>query len=78
MKPSFWCVAQTKPRQEEIGLVNLQRQGFLVNLPRIPRTKPPRLPDTEVLFPGYIFFCAPHHQPVQISCTQHQRGVSPG
>ena len=56
METSFWYVAQTKPRQEDIALVNLERQGFVVNLPRIPRIKPsPRLPDTEVLFPGTSF-----------------------
>jgi transcriptional antiterminator RfaH len=56
METNFWYVAQTKPRQEGIALVNLERQGFVVNLPRIPLIKPsPRLPDSEVPFPGYTF-----------------------
>ena len=76
METSFWYVAQTKPRQEDIALVNLERQGFVVNLPRIPRIKPsPRLPDTEVLFPGYIFF-APHASTQSISPVRSTTGVS--
>jgi len=76
MKPSFWYVAQTKPRQEDIALVNLERQGFLVNVPRIPRIKlSPRLPDTEVLFPGYIFF-SPHSTTQSISPVRSTTGVS--
>jgi transcriptional antiterminator RfaH len=76
MEPSFWYVAQTKPRQEDIALVNLERQGFVVNLPKIPRIKPsPRLPDTEVLFPGYIFF-SPHAATQSISPVRSTTGVS--
>jgi transcriptional antiterminator RfaH len=76
MELSFWYVAQTKPRQEGIALVNLERQGFVVNLPRIPRIKPsPRLPDNEVLFPGYIFF-APHSTTQSISPVRSTTGVS--
>ena len=68
--------SQTKPRQEDIALVNLERQGFVVNLPRIPRIKPsPRLSDTEVLFPGYIFF-APHSPTQSISPVRSTTGVS--
>ncbi|MEN9794223.1 MAG: hypothetical protein RJA17_763 [Pseudomonadota bacterium] len=76
METSFWYVAQTKPRQEDIALANLERQGFVVNLPRIPRIKPSsRLPDTEVLFPGYIFF-APHSTTQSISPVRSTTGVS--
>ena len=76
METNFWYVAQTKPRQEDIALVNLERQGYVVNLPRIPRIKPsPRLPDTEVLFPGYIFF-APHAATQSISPVRSTTGVS--
>jgi transcriptional antiterminator RfaH len=47
-----------------------------VNLPRIPRIKPsPRLPGTEVLFPGYIFF-APHSTNQSISPVRSTTGVS--
>jgi len=76
MEPSFWYVAQTKPRQEDVALVNLERQSFVVSLPRIPRIKPsPRLPDTEVLFPGYIFF-APYAVTQSISPVRSTTGVS--
>jgi transcriptional antiterminator RfaH len=76
METNFWYVAQTKPRQEDIALVNLERQGFVVNLPRIPRIKPsPRLPDNGVLFPGYIFF-APHSTTQSISPVRSTKGVS--
>jgi transcriptional antiterminator RfaH len=76
METSFWFVAQTKPRQEDIALVNLERQGYVVNLPRIPRIKPsPRLPDTEVLFPGYIFF-APQHAERPIAPVRSTLGVT--
>ena len=75
-EPSFWYVAQTRPRFEDIALVNLERQRFVVNLPRIPRIKPsPRLPDTEVLFPGYIFF-APYAVTQSISPVRSTTGVS--
>lgn len=33
--PTHWYLAQTKPRQEEGALVNLERQGYLVKLPRV-------------------------------------------
>ena len=76
MEPSFWYVAQTKPRQEDIALVNLERQGFVVKLPKIPRIKPsPKLPDTEVLFPGYIFF-SPHSPSQSISPVRSTTGIS--
>lgn len=76
MNPSFWYVAQTKPRQEHIALVNLERQGFTVSLPTIPRIKrSPKLPPTEVLFPGYIFF-APSSQAQSIAPVRSTLGVS--
>jgi len=78
MKPSFWCVAQTKPRQEEIGLVNLTAPGLFGEPAQNPAYKAPPFARHRSAIPRLHFFCAPHHQPVQISCTQHQRGVSPG
>lgn len=74
--PTFWYLAQTKPRQEDIALANLERQGFLVNLPKIARIKPSaRLSATEVLFPGYIFF-APYSQAQSIAPVRSTLGVS--
>jgi transcriptional antiterminator RfaH len=75
MAPSVWYLAQTKPRQEEVALVNLERQGYLVKLPRVTslrrsskcatqQTPAPQTPQTpqasQVLFPGYIFFSSQH------------------
>jgi transcriptional antiterminator RfaH len=56
--PSFWFVAQTKPRREFLACQNLERQGYLTLLPLIKSTKSSRRRQgvTEVLFPGYIFF----------------------
>ncbi|MFZ9735139.1 MAG: transcription termination/antitermination protein NusG [Burkholderiaceae bacterium] len=76
MTPSFWYLAQTKPRQEQVAFRNLERQGFTVSLPIIPRIKrSPRLPPTEVLFPGYIFF-APSSQSQSISPVRSTLGIA--
>jgi transcriptional antiterminator RfaH len=55
---SQWFVVSTKPRQEQVALDNLQRQGFHAYLPRIAMQK--RRRDqwhsvSEPLFPGYVF-----------------------
>jgi transcriptional antiterminator RfaH len=85
--PSVWYLAQTKPRQEEIALVNLERQGYLVKLPRVTSLRRPskravRLPPgpktpqaTQVLFPGYIFF-APKHSEQSIAPVRSTLGVT--
>lgn len=55
-----WYVAQTRPRQEAVAELNLQRQGFSCYLPRLTRRKRLRghwQDVIEVLFPGYIFVC---------------------
>lgn len=53
-----WFVVNTKPRQEQVALDNLQRQGYHAYLPRIAVQK--RRRDqwhsvSEPLFPGYVF-----------------------
>ena len=53
-----WFVVQTKPRQEQIALDNLSRQGYHSYLPRLCQQK--RRRDqwhtvVEPLFPGYLF-----------------------
>jgi len=53
-----WFVVNTKPRQEQVALENLQRQGYCAYLPRISIQK--RRRDqwhnvSEPLFPGYVF-----------------------
>ena len=76
MNPHFWYLAQTKPRQEQVAQFNLERQNYAVNLPVIPRIKhSPRLPSTEVLFPGYIFF-APSSPGQSISPVRSTLGVA--
>lgn len=53
-----WYVAQTRPRQEAVAELNLQRQDFTCYLPRFTRRKRVRghwQSVTEPLFPGYIF-----------------------
>ena len=53
-----WYVAQTRPRQEAVAELNLQRQEFTCYLPRFARRKRVRghwQSITEPLFPGYIF-----------------------
>ena len=53
-----WYAVQTQPNRENLAVVHLERQGFVVWLPRIERiirharqTKRVRRP----LFPGYLF-----------------------
>lgn len=53
-----WYVAQTRPRQEAIAELNLQRQGYACYLPRLTSRKRLRghwQSVTEPLFPGYLF-----------------------
>lgn len=74
--PAYWYLAQTKPRQEDIALVNVERQQFLVRLPKIFRLRPsPKLPPTRALFPGYIFF-APNSAEQSIAPVRSTLGIS--
>jgi transcriptional antiterminator RfaH len=87
MAPSVWYLAKTKPRQEEIALVNLERQGYLVRLPRVtslrrsskrateetPASQASQM--TQVLFPGYIFF-APQHAEQSIAPVRSTLGIA--
>jgi len=55
-----WYAARAKPKQEELALVNLARQGFDAFLPRVrrpPSPKAKRSPKLALgpLFPGYVF-----------------------
>lgn len=53
-----WFVVNTKPRQEQVALDNLQRQGYQVYLPRIAmreRRRDQWRTVSEPLFPGYVF-----------------------
>lgn len=89
-RPPYWYLAQTKPRQEEVALVNLERQGYLIKLPRVAslrrsskrateQTRAPQAPQasqaTQVLFPGYIFF-APQHAEQSIAPARSTLGIA--
>lgn len=53
-----WYVVHTKPRQEDVALVNLQRQGYECYLPqmRVERVRRRKLQmATEPMFPRYLF-----------------------
>ncbi len=85
--PAHWYLAQTKPRQEGVALANLERQGYLVKLPRVTsllrsskratqQTPAPKAPQvTQVLFPGHIFF-APQHTEQSIAPVRSTLGVT--
>jgi transcriptional antiterminator RfaH len=87
MAPSVWYLAQTKPRQEEVALANLDRQGYLVKLPKVQSLRrplkratqqasgPQTQQATQVLFPGYIFF-APQHAEQSIAPVRSTLGVT--
>jgi transcriptional antiterminator RfaH len=55
---STWFVVHTKPRQESVAQVQLERQGYPVYLPRLslPKLRRSRWSDAiEPLFPRYLF-----------------------
>lgn len=82
-QPTFWFVAQTKPRQERLALLNLERQGYRVHLPLVPQgltgstgaAASVVCAAPQILFPGYIFF-APAHAEQSISPVRSTVGVS--
>jgi transcriptional antiterminator RfaH len=52
-----WYLIQTKPRQEKLAMINLDRQGYTTYLPiirRRNRLKPSGM-ETAPLFPRYLF-----------------------
>lgn len=53
-----WYLVYTKPRQEELALTNLERQGYQAYLPRLRHWRKRRGKRVEViepLFPRYLF-----------------------
>mgnify|MGYP003444920334 CR=1 FL=1 len=53
-----WYLVYAKPRQEEIALMNLERQGYAAYLPRVRqqrRRRGQRVAVVEPLFPRYLF-----------------------
>lgn len=76
----YWYLAQTKPRQEDLALLHLEKQAYIVCLPKIPtvrlkRTKSRHPSGEDVLFPGYIFF-APQNDQHSIAPVRSTVGVS--
>ena len=71
-----WCAVNTKPRNEELAAISLQRKGVEVFLPKIRVTRKrglKRLTLHEPLFPGYLFVqIAPNLKSV------HQVNWTPG
>lgn len=58
MSEPSWYVVATKPRQEAVALLNLERQGYRVLLPKLELRKRRRggwQVVAEPLFPGYLF-----------------------
>ena len=58
MSEPLWYLIATKPRQEAVALLNLERQGYRVILPKLELRKRRRGRWKEVvepLFPGYLF-----------------------
>ena len=53
-----WYLVYTKPRQEDVAMTNLARQGYGVYLPRVRQLRKRqgrRVPVVEPLFPRYLF-----------------------
>ena len=56
-----WFAVYTKPRQEQVALENLERQGFRCFLPMAVnpyQRRSQRMPRIEPLFPRYLFLKA--------------------
>jgi transcriptional antiterminator RfaH len=73
-----WYLAYTKPRQEQIALVNLEQQGFESYLPLYKKIKPAEnglVALFEPMFPRYILF-RPCHTQQSISTVNNTKGVS--
>lgn len=82
--PLTWHVAYTKPRQEEIALLNLQNQGFEAYLPKFKAFKKPRAGSAagkplqvvyEPMFPRYVFF-KPTNAKQSMGTLRSTRGVA--
>jgi len=75
---NHWYLAATKPRQEDRARDNLERQGFVAQLPRIVVRKLSRgawADKIDPLFPGYIFVFFDTHRK-SMALTRSTLGVS--
>jgi transcriptional antiterminator RfaH len=67
-----WYLVHTKPRQEAVALLNLERQGYECYLPQMHRERIWRRKAeivTEPMFPRYLF--------VRLDASGHGQGWSP-
>jgi len=74
----LWYLAYSKPRQEEIARVNLERQGFEAYLPLFKKWR--KTPEglqalLEPMFPRYVFF-RPGREGLGLSGVRSTRGVT--
>jgi len=59
-----WYLVYTKPRQEEVALTNLARQGYGAYMPRVREARKRqgrKIMVVEPLFPRYLFICLDTH-----------------
>jgi transcriptional antiterminator RfaH len=73
-----WYVAHTKPRQEELALANLSRQGYSAYLPRLKVLKTLRSGRGfafQPLFPRYLFL-QPAHTQHSLAPVRSTKGVT--
>lgn len=73
-----WYLAYTKPRQEDIAQVNLDRQGFETYLPlykKFKKTEQGPVSVFEPMFPRYLFF-KPARPEQSISTVRSTKGVT--
>jgi transcriptional antiterminator RfaH len=75
---SRWYLAYTKPRQEQIALVNLELQGFQAYLPlykKFKKTEQGPVAQFEPMFPRYILF-RPSRPEQSISVVRNTKGIA--
>lgn len=75
---AHWYLAYTKPRQEDIALLNLELQGFEVYLPlykKFRKSEQGPISIFEPMFPRYIFF-RPGKPEQSISTVRSTKGIT--
>lgn len=73
-----WYLAYTKPRQEQIALVNLEAQAFQAYLPlykKFKKTEQGPVAQFEPMFPRYILF-RPGRSGQSISAVRSTKGIA--
>lgn len=75
---TYWYLAYTKPRQEDIALLNLELQGFEVYLPlykKFRKSEQGPISFFEPMFPRYIFL-RPGKPGQSISTVRSTKGIT--